>query len=289
MLQGNKDHLKKLYRNLPLMFELVLTNGTEDLHLRFKLRNTNIARKWYDELSKGYELFETDRLDHWGIDQQYYIDQLNAQIDLINSYQPIIDRRVSPSTTQADLNYLHKFFEDLRGEVSQGTDWYNTAPENVQIAVMKFNVLIHQLEFAMRVKQQHPTAVVTFKDRPRYELSEEDLQHFTYKWKQGTVYINYCHVGKTVLDAYNDRDTIAEAIRPQTHYSADFMVKFGPSSNPILHMLRTILVNKWIRSKQFNFKNYNLGMIPVADLVTEVTFETLFKFNRVKLVNCLAK
>ncbi len=271
------------------MFELVLTNGSEDLSLKFVLRDTPVAQKWYSELSKGYELFETDRLDHWGIDKNKYINQLNDQIDIINSYENIVDRRVDSTTTQQDLNYLHKFFEDLRGEVNVGTPWYNSAPEHVQIAVMKFNVLIHQLEFSMRVKELHPTAVVTFKDRPRYELDNEDIKHFTYKWEQGTVYINYCHVGKTVLDAYNDNDDLVEAIRPQTHYSADFMIKFGPSSNPLLHKLRTLILKNWIRSKKFKFDNLNLGMIPVANLATKVEFDTLFKYNRVKAVNCLTK
>lgn len=271
------------------MFELVLTNGKEDLSLFFKLRNTKIAYKWYLELCKSYELFETDRLDHWGTNKDTYINELNKQIDIINQYQYTVDRYVSSDITQQDLNYLHKFFEDLRGEVTEGTTWYNNAPEHVQTAVMRFNVLIHQLEFSMRIKKLHPTAVVTFKDRPRYELDNEDIKHFTYKWKQGAVYINYCHVGKTVLDAYNDNDTLVEAIRPQTHYSADFMVKFGPSSQSLLHKLREIMINKWIKSKKFEFDNLNLGMIPVADLVNKVNFETLFKFNQVKAVNCLTK
>ncbi len=271
------------------MFELVLTNGKEDLSLFFKLRNTKIAHKWYIELCKSYELFETDRLDHWGTNKDTYINELNKQIDIINQYQYTVDRRVSSNITQQDLNYLHKFFEDLRGEVTEGTAWYNNAPEHVQVAVMRFNVLIHQLEFSMRVKKLHPTVVVTFKDRPRYELDEEDIKHFTYKWKRGTVYINYCHVGKTVLDAFNDDDNLVEAIRPQTHYSADFMIKFGPSSNPLLHKLREIMVNRWIKTKQLKFDNLNLGMIPVADLVNKVDFETLFKFNQVKAVNCLTK
>lgn len=271
------------------MFELVLTNGSDDLKLLFNLRDTKIAHKWYLELAKDYELFETDRLDHWGTDKDKIINELNSQIDTINAYEYIVDQRVTSNTTQQDLNYLHKFFEDLRGEVSVGTLWYNSAPENVQISIMRFNVLIHQLEFTMRVKELHPTAVVTFKDRPRFELDSDDVKNFTYKWQQGAVYINYCHVGKTVLDAYNDKDNIVEAIRPQTHYSADFMVKFGPSSNPVLHKLRTMIVNKWIKSKKFKFDNLNLGMIPVADLATKVDFETLFKYNQVKAVNCLTK
>lgn len=266
------------------MFDIILTNGNEDLCLRFKIRNTPIAQKWFAELSKDYELFETDRFTNWGTHK--IVDELNRQIDIINSYDKIIDKKVDKNTTQQDLNYLHKFFEDLRGEITEGTNWFNRAPTNIQEAVSRFNILIHQLESNIRTKNKHPTLVVTFKDRPRFELSHNDMSHFTYKWKSGTVYINYCHVGKTVLDAFTDKDNVVKAIRPQTHYSADFMVKFGPSTKQIVYIIRTMIINIWLKVKRIKFKHLNLGMIPVADLVTVVDKKTLLKFNKVKKVSC---
>jgi len=267
------------------MFELTLTNGVEDLVLTFKLRNTNIANKWFTELSKDYALYETNRFSNWG--PHDFVNQLNQQIDIINAYQPIIDKRVTASSTQQELNYLHRFFEDLRGEVSIGTVWFNTAPIDVKIAVEKFNILIHQLESSIRTGQKHPTVVVTFKDNLRLALSESDMRQFTYKWKQGTVYINYCQVGKTVLDVFKDKDTLSEAVRPQTHYSADFMVKFGPSTNWLAYAARSFIIKLWLLKRNFKFKNLNIGMIPVADLVTPIDKSTLLKFNEVKKVTCL--
>lgn len=267
------------------MFELVLTNGVDDLNLLFCVRNSNIAYKWFDELCKNYELYETDRLTNWG--SRNFVDEINQCIEIINKYDSFIDRYASSKTTQQDLNYLHKFFEDARGEIAEGTNWFDSAPDNVKDAVQKFNVLIHQLEADLRTKGKHPTAVVTFKNRPRYELSDEDCKNFTYKWKSGTVYINYCQVGKTVLDAFKDNDNIAEAIRPQTHYSADFMVKFGPSTPAIIYYLRKMLIQIWLKRKKFPFKHLNIGMIPVADLVTPVEKSILVKFNKVKEVRCI--
>jgi hypothetical protein len=267
------------------MFELTLTNGATDLLLKFKVRDTVIARKWFAELSNKYKLDEVDRFSNWG--KQSFISQLNAQIAIINKYQFKIDKTVSDKPTQDDLNYLHKFFEDLRGEVTEGTDWYNSAPKRVQQAVNKFNILIHQLESAIRTGNKYPTLVVTFKDRPRIELTDDDLKHFTYLWGSGTVYVNYCQVGKTVLDAYTDNDTIAEAIRPQTHYSADFLIKFGPATNPIYHWFRSLWIKYWLFRRKFKFNNLNLGMIPVADLQTVVSKDTLLKYNKVKKVKCI--
>jgi hypothetical protein len=264
-----------------------ITNNTDTLELEFKVRDTIIARKWFNEVSKNYPLYEIDRFDNWGISKETYIERLNEQIDIINNYQYIIDRRVSLDSTQQDMNYLHKYFEDLRGEVTMGTEWYNTSPKHVQDAVNRFNILIHQLESTIRMSTKHPTLVVTFKNKLRCELNSEDIKHFTCKWEQGAVYINYCHVGKTVLDIFTNNDEIAEAVRPQTHYSADFMVKFGPSSNSILHWFRMISINVWAKFKKFPFKNLNIGMIPVADLVTVVDKETLLKYNKVENIICI--
>lgn len=266
------------------MFKVTLTNGEEDYTLFFKLRNTTIAKKWYEELNNSYELDEVDRFSNWS--DNNIINELNFIINKINSYQYIIDRKVNNHTTQQDLNYLHKFFEDCRGEIIDQTAWYKTAPTDIQEAVRRFNVLIHLLEANIRTKNQHPTIVVTFKDAPRIELSDNDLKYFTYKWSSGTVYINYCMVGKTVLDAYKDNDNVG-TIRPQTHYSADFMIKFGPPTNFIFYFLRSISIKLWIFRRKINFKNLNLGMIPVADIDQDLNLSTLTKFNRIKEVICI--
>lgn len=267
------------------MFNLILTNGIEDLKLQFKVYDTQIAKKWFTELQKTNQIYENDRFTDWG--SSNVIDKLNDCIRIINNYQYIINKTAHKDITQKELNYLHKFFEDLRGEVTVGTDWFHNAPVEVQRAVENFNIHIHHLENKIRSNNKYPALVVTFTDSGRYELTDEDCKHFTFKWKSGEVYINYCHVGKTVLDIYKNNDDIAEGIRPQTHYSADFMIKFGPSTNTIIHKLRSVLIKLWLLKKNFKFKNLNIGMIPVAILTTNVNKEELLKFNRVKKVECL--
>jgi hypothetical protein len=261
------------------MFNLVLTNGKEDLTLTFAIRDTDIAKKWFEEIKPHYPLYETDRFTNWG--SHDLINQLNKHIDVVNQYENIIDRKVDENTSQDDLNYLHKFFEDLRGEVTESTPWFDSAPPEVQHSVQRFNILIHNLETEMRDKN-HPTVVVTFKDRPRHPLTKDDMKHFTYRWNSGTVYINYCHVGKTVLDVFKDKDKIADAVRPQTHYSADFTIKFGRTTPYYYYVLRKALISSWLPFQRFKFKNPNIGLIPVADIVTTVSHDTLKKYNRVK-------
>lgn len=267
------------------MFRLTLTNGTEDIDLDFRLKDSTIARKWFAELEKSYSLYETDRFSNWG--KQNIIKELNDHIDIINEYDYIIDKRVSEQTTQEDLNYLHKFFEKYRGEITTGTDWFSRAPMDVKHSFERYNVLIHQLESSLRTKNKHPTLVVTFLNADRIQFTNDDLKYFTYKWESRTVYINYCQVGKTVLDAFKDNDNLTEGIRPQTHYSADFMIKFGPSVNLFVYFIRSILIKVWLWRNNIKFKHLNLGMIPVADLVTNVENKTLLKFNKVKSVVCI--
>ena len=266
------------------MFKVVLTNEHKNLDLIFSIRDSNIAKKWYKQLKNNYSLYEVNRFSNWGNND--FIKKLNYHIDVVNAYDFKIDKHINKTSTQQDLNYLHKFFETLRGEVNKKTKWFKTAPKEVQQSVERFNILIHQYESTLRTKDKHPTIVVTFNDRPRLKLSQDDMKHFTYKWKSGTVYINYCQVGKTVLDAFKDNDSIAE-VRPQTHYSADFMIKFGPSTNPFVYAIRSTIINVWLLIKRFKFNNLNIGMIPVADLVTKVDKQELLQYNKVKEVQCI--
>lgn len=267
------------------MFKVILTNGREDAALTFKVRDTPIAKKWFNELCKNYPIHEADRFSNWGLENSL-VDHLNEQIDIINSYENIIDLKASANTTQKDLNYLHKFFEDLRGEITVRTPWYDRAPNNVRIALEQFNILIHHLEEQLR-SPSYPTLVVTFKERPRFELSEEDVNHFTFNWGKGTVYINYCHVGKPILDVFKDRDKIAKGIRPQTHYSADFMIKFGPKTKYYIFLARKLIIKIWLRFQKFKFKHPNIGYIPVADIVGEFDINKYRKFNKVKKIECI--
>jgi hypothetical protein len=157
---------------------------------------------------------------------------------------------------------------------------------HVQLALEEFNLLIHQLEEQLR-SPSYPTLVVTFKERPQFSLTKRDASHFTFNWKKGTVYINYCHVGKPVLDVFKDRDKLTQGVRPQTKYSADFMVKFGPSTNYCVFLLRKLTINIWLLFQKFKFKNPNIGYIPVADIIDTFDIENYKKFNRVKKIECI--
>lgn len=260
------------------MFKITLGNGNTTKEIFFRLFETDIAHRWYAELKKNYEIYENDRFTNWPNSEktkQWYIDNLNETIETVNSYENIIKERMFVGANQDVMNTLHKHFENLRGHIDLGTEWFRRAPVNIQNAVEKFNVLIHEYEAFKknsRIQKKHPysTIVCSFHNRQRLPLSDQDYRHFTFNWKFGTVYINYCEVGKPPLDVFTDKDEEvgSDAIRPQSSYSADFMIKFGPDTNMIYYYLRKIDFYFWCRKNRMfdRFGRFKIspGMIPVA-------------------------
>lgn len=265
---------------------LTLTNGSDHKDLYFDIFENNIATKWADEVGKNYTIYENDRFINWPNekkDKTYYVNELNKQIQIVDNYSPNIIPfffRLD-QVNQTSFNILHKFFEDTRGPIEDPPEFYKNAPHEVQEAVNRFNIMIHEFESCMfneLLNNVHPEArlVVTFNDRVRYDLAEEDYEHFTMKWVFGDVYVNYCEVGKTILDVIKDKDTHVGTsnIRPLRHYSADFQVKFAPTISEKeldrrMEWFRAGYNNKkeFFESLGFPYNNkLSLGFIPVASL-----------------------
>ena len=275
------------------MSQLILTISNKFINkeLYFDILDSNIAKKWAVEVGKNYSIYENDRFINWTNnkkDKNYYVNELNKQIKIVDNYSP----NIIPfffnidQVNQNSFNILHKFFEEIRGPIENPPEFYKNAPHDVQEAINRFNIMIHEfesLEFNKNKNNVHPESrvIVTFNNRIRYKLEDEDYDHFTFKWTFGDVYINYCEVGKTVIDVIRDNDTIVGAsnIRPLRYYSADLQVKFSPTEDDIEYNRRKeIIKNKYIEKKDFfeslglfYDKKLSLGLIPVAKLNREVS------------------
>jgi len=288
-------------------FKLTITNHTEDYNLYFDIFETRIAKAWQAEIIEDYELFETERFTNWPNSiktREYYIKELNAQIDIINYYHPnTIDAIFNEQSTQETMNYLHKIFEILRGPIDEGTKWYKNANPLAQIALMQYNILIHEYEhfcFNERtvVHTNHPYATIvgTFHGK-RHRLEEGDYGHFTFKWQFGTVYINYCEVGKPFLDIFKDNDQIVGAnnIKPLQHYSADFQIKYGPDTLDHVYTKRLKKFWEWYDQRDnyfaslgfFRSNKLALGLIPVA--LINLKNSKLEGLSQVEIVHKLSK
>jgi len=219
------------------MKHLVIVLGQSDpLTLKFQIRNTPVAELWVNRMQSRGDYF----LDHpkrfYGFDtleqeQARAVDMIQRCITTINAHSPIITRPFE--YTQDCLNYLHNIFEKYHGLLDQqNTLYWNTAPVSVQQALAELNIAVHRCEAAL--VQGNPRLVCTWFGMPKTQTLSTELQqeYGTAEITFGTVYLNYCEIGKTAEDLAHDNDKYIadEAFKPFDHYSADFNVQFGNRS-----------------------------------------------------------
>lgn len=219
------------------MKHLVIVLGQSDLlTLKFQIRDTPVAELWANRMqSRGdYPLDHPKRFYGFDTPEQEQTRAANIIqqcITTINSHSPIITRPFE--YTQDCLNYLHNIFEKYHGLLNQQhTQYWNTAPLPVQQALAELNIAVHRCETALA--PGNPRLVCTWFGMPKTERLNTELQqkYGTSEITFGTVYLNYCEIGKTAEDLAQDNDEYIadEAFKPFDHYSADFNVQFGNRS-----------------------------------------------------------
>jgi len=283
----------------------LLIEYNNNFTLRYRLRDNSFVPRWIERVLKAQEQYPIDDPDRFygfgPIEQQ--INQslflINQCVDHINSYRPIIDRKLESVDDQDTLNYLHNIFERYHGMLEQQTDaFWNHAPTVIRKSLADLNVLVHRCESVARgVRPRH---VVTYYGLPKTEtLTREDFALFEPAVKFGTVYLNYVEIGKTLEDLTIDNDKYIgdDAFRPWHYYSADFSVKFWQDDPLLISELNAKIKQYYHEHKEFfesrgyNWGDYRLvrGGLPLADLedapenlltmlehnptVTSVTFE----------------
>jgi hypothetical protein len=272
--------------------ELVLCDPAaraDELALRFTLRDTSIARKYFAALGEcvrdGYAFHDPDRFynfPHSPRDRAWIADEINRCIDVVNAHAPgTIAHRVTARMEQDLLNVLHLHFERYRGRVLEPAPFYAAAPPPVQRALDDLNLAIHRYEYLDRHEtiQALPQFAVTFDyRRPRYLLADEDYLEFTGKGVFGGWYINHCDVGKPLWDVFKDDDEVVgdANIAPLRYYSGDALVQFGvPTDGYAEYERRRAEFARWWdvnaeRLARLGFTKDDprnaIGSIPVADL-----------------------
>lgn len=253
-----------------------------DLHLRYKVKETNIAAKWAERLSAAQQQYSIDAPDRFygfgPLNEQIAsaIKQINQVVDELASYNIKVKRKLKDINDQDTLNYLHHIFETYHGLLDAK---YNET--GLQKTLSNLNILVHRCESIQR--GAHPRHVVTYFGLPKtHTLDQDDYQHFTNEVKFGTVYLNYVEIGKTLEDFVRDNDHYIspEAFRPFTHYSADFVVKFWNDTQPTLeqqlhHYYKSHIGFFSKLGFSWEFLRQSIGSIPVADIIDTVTIDQL--------------
>ena len=210
----------------------IVLGRSGDLTLRFRLKDSPVTTLWVDRMLKrtAWPLDHPDRFYGFGTPEEERdraVAQIQQCIATINSHDPIIDREFE--YTQDCLNYLHNIFERYHGLLDQQTSpYWLAAPDSVRQALAELNLAVHRCEsVAAGLK---PRFVCTWYGMPKTQTLDSRLQAVYGDWKIkfGTVYLNYCEIGKTAEDLANDNDKYIgdDAFRPFSHFSADFNVAF---------------------------------------------------------------
>ena len=263
---------------------ITLDNNFE---LCFNIRKTPLAELWIERMSHrhAWPMDNPDRFYGFGTAQQEQdraVGMIQQCIATINNHQHIIDREFE--YTQDCLNYLHNIFERYHGLLDQQTsEYWHSAPATVRQALANLNLAVHRCETA--VGSSAPRFVCTWFGMPKTQQLDIDTMM---RWgeleiKFGTVYMNYCEIGKTVEDLAQDNDIYIgnNAFKPFGHYSADFNVAFY--SQELTHKLDHM--QQYINQHQDFFLARGIENVyavqalplrfPVADLLFKTDSDTI--------------
>ena len=207
---------------------------TGNLTLQFQIFDHPLAQSWVDIMLRRdrYPLDDPKRFVGFNDQTQEEhraVKFITDCVFTINQYRPIIDRKFNSIHDQDTLNYLHSIFEKFHGHLNrQENNFFELAPPQVQQALADLNVAVHRCESVARGRR--PRFTCTWYGLPKTATLTDDLiqQYGTMQSTFGTVYLNYCEIGKTLESLMQDRDNYItdEAFKPYNYYSADFNARF---------------------------------------------------------------
>ena len=259
-------------------------------------RDTSVGRRWYQLLSEHVErdnrCSEPQRLynfpkDPW--DEEALVQELNRCISIINDYQKVINHNASVGMSQETFNELHHYFEVLRGEVIEGTEFFNKAPRVVQDALNDYNVCIHRTEsfyMGKRWQRRAPRIVCTLNNIERQLLETEDYENFVTDLPAGTAFVNYCQVGKPILDVFRDGDEIIfdDTVRPLKYLGPDFSFYLANTQEETNGLAEWMSANGY----DINDKTNAIGVLPVADVIWKDDPETtILEISKRQYIKCI--
>ena len=269
-----------------LVFSLGQSESARTFDLQFQVRSTPVARKCLACLQKANSLSSILEPGRWyNFKKSPYANleilthNLNQTIDRLNQHHPgLITEVVDKNNLQQSINRLHVHFADshlVHQRITEASypSWF------------EFNNLLHAFEAVQRsqdLSEQNElpnySMVLTWKDNFKTELNDEDYSHFTIAKKFGTIYVNYCQVGRHLFEMFQaqDHDLAEEHILPLKLVSADSYFWFGPSSGKSGLEKKYAQIEAWFKQNEELFRRRGLGAwgdprlaigwLPVADL-----------------------
>lgn len=195
------------------------------------------------------------------------------------------------------MNRLHRYFEDLQGEVEKLSPYYRLADYETKWAIRQLNDLCHELEsWALSNRKKHvapewqrPSQITTFLNAPRYKLEEEDYNLFLknrYDRSLGGVYLHWAQIGKTHLEVFRDEqgknidDAVCSSITALQYYSGEFDIEWGRDvlDNGVhpWHSAEQSKFREWLKRNKIDYDEPKLsfGFIKLGQVNLEKSFGT---------------
>lgn len=254
--------------------------------LQFKLKDHEVAQKWANLVTianKKYSIDDPGRF-YGFYDRAESVERalkkINHTIDIINDFEPIIDRHLQDIMDQDTLNYLHHIFETYHGLLdSQTSSFWTKSPDHVRKALADLNIYVHECESAGRNAKPTPAHAITWYKMPKVtKLTNDDYKFFEMEIEFGTIYLLYSEIGKTLEDLSidNDQYIFDDAFQPFRNISADFIVTYYNNNDVDIKSQLATIKNYYDKNMEF-FSDRELswghpylspGKIPVAELIT---------------------
>jgi len=194
------------------------------------------------------------------------------------------------------MNRLHRYFEDLQGEVWNLSSYYRLADYKTKWAIRQLNDLCHELESwvlsyrksLIEPEWQRPSQITTFLNAPRYDLQDSDYELFLknrYDRELGGVYLHWAQIGKTHFEVFRDEHgsnidaATCSAINSLKFYSGEFDVEWGRDinqQNHEWHAREQREFNEWLIRNNMdpNDARLSLGYIKIGQVNLRKSFGT---------------
>ncbi len=200
-------------------------------------------------------------------------------------------------------NLLHRHFEELQGTAWQMSDYYKQADNETKYAIRQLNNICHEIEAWVNADRKkyiepewmRPAQITTFLNAPRYDLHDEDFEHFKnnrYDRELGGVYLHWSQVGKTLYEVFRDEhapkmtDALCSEINHQKYYSGEFDIEWGDTITEKTHDFKKEEMDeyrKWLEDNNFDWEDpkLSLGYIKIGQVDLQRTFGTNATFQQI--------
>jgi len=253
-------------------------NYSSTFDLTFDLLDSTFLPKWVDRLlhaqhrqdpiSEPWAFYNLN--DQWT--EEYTISFLNKHIDICNSIHPgMFNKKLTNINDQDTLNYIHSVFEIHHGKLDSWLDneiFKSEHGDTLRKSLSSINQTVHRCEGS----GSNPKIRVVYFDLPKTKtFTKEDYMLFTNDVDFGGVYTCYADVGKNLESLATDNDDHHHDFVPNTHYSADFYIRFHDTNGSINKAKYNKYYNDnldYFISKGYEFNDIRLttGSIKLAQL-----------------------